>query len=1376
MKKLLLVVIASGISLSAQAKLHFEGKKGLAGNGKKIVLLSGDEEYRSEETNPMLAKILSQRFGFDCTVLFSMSKDGSYIDPNNQTSLPGIEELKDADLMIIGTRFRRLSTESYRILGDYLNAGKPVIAYRTATHAFRKEGKTDNLEWKNFGPEIVGEGWVSHHGKHMVQGARGVIEKDNAGHTVLRGVSDVFGPSDVYGVNAVTADNATILLRGQVTETLDPDSKPVVGDQNKPMQPLAWFRQYQSPDGKTTGTTFATTMGASVDFLNEDLRRLVVNAAHFLCGKRVPEKADVTPVDGFQPTFYRVIKQKGYYKNRNLQVSDFALGSTASTGLPDDNIPAVWKKVMMKDAPKGESKKGEPESQDSKSQSGTSLPLEGTKGKRLVFVGDGLGDGFQRHGHFEAIVQTALAGQRLVFRNLCHPGFLAGFRPHPSRKSQWAFPGAEKFRPEFKIHKGKGHYPTEDEWLTTLKADTVLGFFGFNESFDGKEGLSAFEGELKAWIDHTRGQQYNGKATPEIVLVSPVKPDEWIENYETRVSELQDYLAVMQKIASEKKVGYIDLFGITEKLKSPYGVTPGDEGYQLLGRELAKQLFGIESFDESKLALVHEGVMNKNWHWLNDYRMPNGVHVYGRRYKPFGPENYPPEIKKNREMTENRDQAIWALAEGKEFDLAAADAKTTELKSITSNYQPSEKNGSTTYLYGEDALAALEVADGFQVELFADERMFENLANPVQMAFDNRGRLWIATMPSYPHYRPGDSYANDKILIYEDTDGDGKADKETVFADKLDLPMGFELTEHGVYVSQAPNLLLMRDLDGDDRCDSREIVMTGFDHHDTHHAIGAFCADPSGAIVLGEGIFLHSNVETMGGPVRGVDGGFFRYNPRLKTMERTAQMFIHNPWGIAFDRWGQDFFLQTSDTRAQWMLPVSPKVTYGVQNAETVDLIPAAHKVRPTSGLEFVSSRHFPEEMQGDMMLCNTIGYLGIKQHQVIEDGTGYRLVHRQDLVSSKDGNFRPVDLEFAPDGSLYVVDWHNVLVGHMQHNARDPHRDHVHGRIYRITAKDKELVVPAKVSEAPIADLLVNLTLPEYRTRYRTRRELRGRDTEEVASAIRAWSAEQSDEHALLEALWVGWGIGKLDEELLKTLLQSKDHRVRSAAVRCLRYHSKEVSDAAELLLTAAGDPHGRVRLEASVAATWMDGESGLPAAEKAATFPLDKWTEKPVPVAITRIKGEPDAIDKRRKKLRAPNYLDEKAGERFLAGHEVYHRDGSCVTCHQADGKGLVASGFPPLNKTKWVNGDPEILIKMVLHGLYGPIEVKGVTYPGQVPMTPFGGMFNDEEIASVLTYIRNSYGNRSNAITPEKVKNVRDANKERKVFWTVEELLKN
>ncbi len=644
------------------------------------------------------------------------------------------------------------------------------------------------------------------------------------------------------------------------------------------------------------------------------------------------------------------------------------------------------------------------------------------------------------------------------------------------------------------------------------------------------------------------------------------------------------------------------------------------------------------------------------------------------------------------------------------------------------------------------------------------------------MSFDNKGRLWVATMPSYPHYKPGDSKPNDKILILEDTNNDGKADKQTVFVDGLHLPLGFEIAPEGVYVSQGTNLKFYTDTNGDDKADKVEILLSGFDDHDTHHNSSAFCADPSGAIYTGEGVFLHTNVETAYGTVRATNGGFYRYAPQLHKLERTAQLSIPNPWGIAFDDWGQPFFAETSSPDVRWMLPGSVLPRYGQATHKSFQLIEKDHMVRPTSGLEFLWSRHFPDEVQGDMLINNTIGFLGTKQHQVWDDGTGYKTKHRQDLVVSEDRNFRPVDMEIAPDGSLYIIDWHNILIGHMQHNARDPLRDHVHGRVYRVTYPSRPLVTPAKIDGASIEVLLDNLKLPEYRSRYRTRRELRGRNSAEVLPKITKWAAglDKTDsryEHHLLEALWVSWGLDKVDQKLLRQLLKAKDYRVRAAAVQVVRYTGHQVADQATLLMQAVKDENPRVRLVAIVATSWIGKEKGLPILAEAKKKPLDEWMIYAHETAVAHLKGE-NVMKK--KEAAVVSTLKGAELEAFKLGKTIYSKEGYCITCHQADGKGLSASGFPPLSD-QWVQGNEERLIKIVLKGLLGPIEVSGKQYPGQVPMTPFAGLLNDKEVAAVLTYVRNSFGNKASAITPEKVKAVRASTASQSDIYTSGKLLK-
>lgn len=305
----LAAAILFGLPLSAVAQIEYAPKDG-PGKGKHVVLLAGDEEYRSEEGLPMLAKLLSQRHGFKSTVVFPIDPKTGVIDPNNQSNLPGMDRLKDADCVIMLWRFRNPSGDDLKPFADYFAAGKPVIALRTSTHAFNiKEAGHPYAKWDwqaqgdwtgGFGQHVLGETWISHHGNHGSEATRGVIAPGAENNPLLRGVTDVFGPSDVYGIKNLPAD-ATVLLKGQVVAGMKPNDPPVDGPKNNPMMPIAWTREFKNEGGKTN-QIFTTTMGAATDLESEGLRRLIVNAVYAFTGLEVPAKADVTPVGDYKPT------------------------------------------------------------------------------------------------------------------------------------------------------------------------------------------------------------------------------------------------------------------------------------------------------------------------------------------------------------------------------------------------------------------------------------------------------------------------------------------------------------------------------------------------------------------------------------------------------------------------------------------------------------------------------------------------------------------------------------------------------------------------------------------------------------------------------------------------------------------------------------------------------------------------------------------------------------------------------------------------------------------------------------------------------------------------------------------------------------------
>jgi len=316
-------------STLAKDYVVYKGSRG-PGKGKHIVFLSGDEEYRSEEALPMLAKILAYRHGFKCTVLFSINPTNGTIDPLVRNNIPGMKTLRSADLCVMLLRFRELPDEQMKYFVDYLNRGKPIIALRTSTHAFAYKANTNSpyarFDWQSrewpggFGQQVLGETWVNHHGHHGFESTRGVINEPYRSHPILRGATDIWGPTDVYGVVHLRQD-AKVLVWGEVLTGMKPTDRPVDGPKNDPMIPLVWIRDYTGEKGKTSKTV-TTTMGAAVDLESEGLRRLIVNACYWAVGreKKIPMNADVDYVDEYKPSWFGFGKFKSGLKPEDLEL------------------------------------------------------------------------------------------------------------------------------------------------------------------------------------------------------------------------------------------------------------------------------------------------------------------------------------------------------------------------------------------------------------------------------------------------------------------------------------------------------------------------------------------------------------------------------------------------------------------------------------------------------------------------------------------------------------------------------------------------------------------------------------------------------------------------------------------------------------------------------------------------------------------------------------------------------------------------------------------------------------------------------------------------------------------------------------------------
>jgi putative heme-binding domain-containing protein len=858
--------------------------------------------------------------------------------------------------------------------------------------------------------------------------------------------------------------------------------------------------------------------------------------------------------------------------------------------------------------------------------------LELRPGDHICIIGNTLADRMQHDGWLETLIQSRFPKHELVFRNLGFSGDELNLRLRSANfgsPDQW-LASSQPIPEPGKLVTRKGLTDNRLE-RTNTRADVIFAFFGYNESFAGEAGLEQFKKDLDAFIKHTLAQKYNGKSAPRLVLFSPIAHenlhDRSLPDGRENNERLELYTKAMGEIAGANSVVFVDLFHPTQQLysKSPdkpltiNGIHLNTRGNEAVARIIDQALFADDvKRDPKELEKLRQAVLDKNFYWFNRYRVLDGFNVYGGRAfekyadKQSNYEDQQREMEILDVMTSNRDKRIWAAAQGE--DIKIQDSNTPPFIPVKTNKPGNGPNGEHIYLDGEAAIQKMTLGKGLKINLFASEKEFPELAKPVQMQFDAKGRLWVAAWPSYPHWKPKEEM-NDKILIFEDTNGDGKADKMTVFADHLHCPTGFEFYNGGVLVAQAPDLMFLKDTDGDGKADLRLRVLSGLDSADSHHTANSFALDPGGALYFQEGTFHHSQVESpYGPPQRCINGGVFRYEPRAQKFDVYVTFGFANPHGHVWDHWGQDFVYDGTGANPYHGALFSGHLDFPQKHGRPPQVY--QQRTRPCPGVEILSSRHFPKENQGNLLVANVIGFQGILQYKVQDKGASFTATEAEPIVYSSDPNFRPSDLKIGPDGAIWFIDWHNTIIGHLQHALRDPSRDRTHGRIYRITYESHELLKPAKIDGEPIEKLLELLKEPESRVRYRARIELGGRNSDEVIAAVKKWMADldRKDpqyEHNMLEALWMHQYHNVVGVELLKRMLSSPEFRARAAATRVLCYWRDRVPEALELLKKQAADPAPRVRLEAVRAASFLRVPEAVEVPLIAADRPSDEYID---------------------------------------------------------------------------------------------------------------------------------------------------------------------
>jgi putative heme-binding domain-containing protein len=853
------------------------------------------------------------------------------------------------------------------------------------------------------------------------------------------------------------------------------------------------------------------------------------------------------------------------------------------------------------------------------------LPLEFMDGERIALVGNSTAERMNLFGHFEALLHQRFPGKKLVVRNFARPADEVAFRQRPAE------------------------YTRLDDPLAAFGADTMLLFFGFNESFAGPVGVEKFTADYGRLLGEL-AKQYprdDTEAAPRFVIVSPIaveaSGDRLLPDADAQNATLALYRDAARAVAAARGIAFVDLFDTT---RVAFAADPGlqhtingchvnEVGDRVVGAALDAALFGgpaakplsAEAFDKLRAA-----VNDKSWVHMQDYRMVNGWYVYGGR-RTWDTETFPREYVKLRAMAAVRDARVWDIASGRPVPPVPDDSQTGDVFLPQTRFgeprQAYSENpeGGPVILPPEKLIETCTVPEGFEIRLFADEIRFPEIANPVQMAFDSKGRLWVSTMPSYPQWRPGDPRPADKLVILEDTDGDGQADTSIIFYDKLHCPTGFQFFNGGVLVMDQPRMLWLADTDGDDKADVVVHVLDGWATEDTHHTVGAFEMSPGGLLHMLEGVAMSTAVETPWGPFRNLGtSGCYVLDPRTWNIRHFKTPGYGNPWCYVFNEWGQGICGDGTGANQHWDTPLS-----GAQYVGRKGLNPVFdnERLRPVVGSEYLRTRQFPADMQDQFIYACVINTNGMPRWTIADDGAGYKgtRVRRDpadpataiDLLKSTDKHFRPVDPQVGPDGALWFGDWANPLIGHMQYSQRDPNRDTKHGRIYRLVYAKQPLLAPETQAGKPTAAVLAQLESPEWRTRYRARAELQARPPDEVLAAAAVWSvanAARTDlepavrDRLALEQLWLQQSFHAIDESLLQRLLRAATPDARAAATRVLADARERVSGAEGLLIAQAADAHPRVRTEAVRGLSFFPTETALAAVVAAANVePTDRF-----------------------------------------------------------------------------------------------------------------------------------------------------------------------
>ena len=970
----------------------------------------------------------------------------------------------------------------------------------------------------------------------------------------------------------------------------------------------------------------------------------------------------------------------------------------------------------------------------------------------------------QKAGELEAMLASAFAAQRPRFRPMAWEADTVYQQWRDLNFGDWS------------------------QQLETAGAGIVIAQFGQMEALDGVGRLPEFRAAYHRLLDQFASR------TRRLVLISPMPFEKPLASHAPdltlRNGDVALYAEAVREIAEQRGAVFIDLVApislrsSSEDRLTGDGIHLDESGLRVVAGLIAEELGARPA--QGDLQALREAVVKKNQLWFDCWRPANWSFVYGDRVNQMfgnagGAEpSLQDAFERQLPLVAAADERIHAIALGEGPPPLELPVRPEPGESVPAALSPDEQ------------LATFTTAPGYRVNLFASER--DGVVNPTQFSWDERGRLYVACSPSYPQSLAS-AEPSDYILVCEDSDGDGRADKSWKFAEGLTMVQGVEPGAGGVYVCDFDRLLHLRDTDGDGRADERRVVFSGFGVGDTHQLVNSICHGPDGSLWFSQGLHAMSRVETPWGIARLDRAAIWRLRPRTMRLEGFfgGGMAGANCWGVAFDDFGQVFHKSGDRPQGYWSVPgmvrgASPSGSGSETEASASyrDSPEQYHSVGPlfdtspkTTSLDIIGTRALPDEIQG----CALIGgYFGsvVELHRFEDAGSGFRTVQLPRLMTSSNNAFRPVDVGVGPDGAMYIADWHNPIIGHYQASYADPRRDKNHGRIWRISADGRAPIVQPDLAAMAPAELLGQLASPERWTRYQAKRLLFDAPAEAVLAAADARLPSIVDEHQLLEIAGVYEAHEAPRPELLAKLLAAEDPRVRAYGARTVGMWGEHLPDALERLRASVRDANARVRLESVVAASYVPSADAIEVVAAALDQPRDRFLDYAIRLSARALRSRwAGAFENDQLELGSPAqrlYLKEMLAEAPSApspGEAVY--EVACLTCHQPEGRGLPGV-YPPLAGSEWVRAeDPSRLIRIVLHGLSGPISVAGERYGDQahsLPMPPMGGL-TDQQIADVLSYVRAAYGPGRGAVTPAEVEGIRAANSGRSRPWTSAEL---